>query len=134
MKNQEQNNWDIILAKYISVWIWSILFGATASMTYRMINIFPSGRDWGSISLAIGAILLYGLLFLFMSWSSLYKYLDKYIIPKFFPSEKKKEDKEEYEINETSIYLKKAFKYLIGAAFTMVSAEIAEIILISFRF
>jgi len=139
MKNQEQSNWDLILSKYISIWIWSILFGATASMTYRMINILPSGRDWGVLSIGFGVILIYGLLFLFMSWTSLYKYLDKYIIPKFFPRTDKEEEQEdskgepEEELNSHAIYLKKAFKYLIWAALIMVAVEIAELILTSFR-
>lgn len=130
-KQNQENDFDRILSKYISIWIWSILFGGTATITLTLLNTVPRGRDWSSLSYLFIAILLYGLFFLLMSWLSLYKYLISYILPKFFPKEDQEEYQEEelrkYQLNKSSFYLRRSFLYFIGGIVAIFAMKIAEL-------
>jgi len=125
-ENQE-NQFDRILSKYISIWIWSILFGGTATITLTLLNTVPRGRDWSSLSYIFIAILSYGLIFMLMSWFSLYKYLISYILPKFFPSEDQEVKLKKYQLNKSSFYLRRSFMYFIGGIVAIFAMKIAEL-------
>lgn len=126
MKKSE-NQFDRILSKYISIWIWSILFGGTATITLTLLNTVPRGGDWSSLSYVFIAILSYGLIFMLMSWLSLYKYLISYILPKFFPKEDQEEEFEKYRLNKFSFYLRRSFMYFIGGIVSIFAMKIAEL-------
>jgi len=71
-------NFDKLLSKYISVWIWSILFGAATALTYTIIASRPFDR-WGPLTIVFIYIYVLFIICLMVVWLNLYKYLIKYI-------------------------------------------------------
>ncbi len=132
-KEPDKNHFDTILSKYVSVWIWSILFGGTATITLTLFNLAPRGRDWNNLSIVFIIILLYGLAFVFMSWYSLYKYLIFYIIPKFFKLDEKRDD-DYSKMKKSPFYLRRSFLYLMGGLVAIFAMKISELLLESSLF
>lgn len=77
---------DKILSKYISVWLWSILFGSVTAVGYSFLG-YDLRENWGELSVLLFAIIMLGMSCIFISIFSLYLYLIKYIIPRFLFSE-----------------------------------------------
>jgi hypothetical protein len=53
-----------LINRYVSVWVWSILFGLTTSLSFTITNVRNIGR-FGDLSFAIGALYLLSALFVF---------------------------------------------------------------------
>lgn len=70
---------NVILAKYSSIWIWSIIVGINSALTYSFYNYRQS--NW--LTLGIILSIFYGLAFLFClsAWVHLATFLKKIIIP-----------------------------------------------------
>lgn len=118
----EDSNLDKILKKYISVWIWSIIFGAAYSLTS---NIFltKSFDKWGPLSILFILIYTYLVIFLLLSWINLYRYLVRFILPKFFLL---KNELDENETKLTNNFLRRSFMFLIIAAFLRILIPLVE--------
>lgn len=69
-----------ILSKYLSVWIWSALFGGSSGLFYFVVNTNMNER-YGIIS-RIGFIMaIFAGAFVVLSYANLYLFLKKHIIP-----------------------------------------------------
>ena len=44
-----ESKWDTLLTKYVRVWVWSILFGATSGLSYAYIGV-RFDRSWGPLT------------------------------------------------------------------------------------
>jgi hypothetical protein len=74
-----------LVNRYISVWIWSILFGLAVSLSFSLSNVRNIGR-YGQAAVIIGSLYVFSSAFVFWSWVSLLKYLRRFIIPLIFSS------------------------------------------------
>jgi hypothetical protein len=74
-----------LVNRYISVWVWSILFGVAVSVSFSITNVRNAGR-YGDLTLIIMALYLLAALFTFRAWSVLLRYLNQFIIPLIFTS------------------------------------------------
>jgi hypothetical protein len=124
-----ENNLDKLLRKYISIWIWSILFGTASALTYSIFSTRPFER-WGTLSVLFVAIYAYLIVALILAWLYLYKYLVKYILPKFFPLQESEQN--EFELNKMAFFLKRSFTYLFIAAFLRILMPLIESLLYLF--
>jgi hypothetical protein len=80
-----ETNFDKLLNKYISVWLWSILFGAASGLTYSIFSTRPFEK-WGMLSTLFTAIYAYLICAIILTWFYLYRFLKGFIIPRFFPT------------------------------------------------
>jgi hypothetical protein len=89
-KEKIKDPYELLLTKYISVWIWSILFGAMTGLTYT----FLSSRigNWGSLALLPGIPMVIGIIAIIQAWISIYRYLIHYLIPTFIHQSRSKLD------------------------------------------
>ena len=77
--------WDRLLRKYVSVWLWSILFGATTGLGTGLAYLsFGGGARWGPLGPVILATALSGVAVVLSAWWSLYLYLVRVLLPQFF--------------------------------------------------
>src|ERR1700720_2730550 len=74
---------DRLLSKYVSVWLWSILFGTDVGLGYSSLTYY-SPNKWGSLGLLLVILLVVSVSASFMSWVNLLNYLSGCLIPKFF--------------------------------------------------
>ncbi len=73
---------DLLLSRYVSVWLWSIVFGSLSGITFSYLTI--SGRGDNPIaSFVLSSMAIFGTIFSALSWYQLFKYLYNYIIPQF---------------------------------------------------
>ena len=99
-----------LLSQYVSVWIWSIQFGALTGVTYSYIS-FNLRDNWGLYTLILVLFTVVGIVISLQAWFFNYKYLIIYLIPKFILQR----DISEKEINHAAFLLKRAFFFLIMA-------------------
>ena len=135
VNNNEQKETDLekfrldhLLSKYISVWLWSILFGGTTGLTYTLIN-YESQEKWGVLAIALTFFTIVGISFLLISWHYLYLYLSKVIIPQFI-SHNFKDNKEFHEMSGR--ILRKAYLSMIQAGVFGLAAKLIPFIFSSF--
>jgi hypothetical protein len=74
-----------LLSKYVHVWLWSILFGATTALTYSFMGLGML-RTLSGLNAVFVALALFGVLAALGAWLSLYDYLDGFLIPAFLPA------------------------------------------------
>lgn len=80
-----ETNFNKLLNRYISVWLWSILFGAASGLTYSIFTTRPFEK-WGVLSTLFIVIFVYLIISIIITWLYLYRFLKSYIIPRFFPT------------------------------------------------
>jgi hypothetical protein len=91
-----------LLNKYVAVWLWSILFGATTGVGYTVMTL-RSG-SWGSLGAVLVLPGMIVLMFTAAAWLHLYRAFTRYLLPVFF----------ENRSDEKSTYM---FQYSLGRAF-----------------
>ena len=92
MAKELELKFDLTLSKYISVWIWSILFGANSGVIYTLTSYHSFMKDrFGQI--VIGSIIVMSILFSMITYWQLFSYLSRYLIPRFFENSIEKKDK-----------------------------------------
>jgi hypothetical protein len=79
----ETPQWDELLSKYVQVWIWSLLFGATSGLSYAYIGI-RFDRPWGPLAVLPLAIFGVGVIAALGAWWCLLVHLRYSILPTFF--------------------------------------------------
>lgn len=81
---------DKTLSKYISVWIWSILFGANSFIISSFVNyrsyINGEGIQMEAFMIIV-TLLIIGCIFAITAYWQLFTYLSRYLIPRFFTNE-----------------------------------------------
>ena len=121
---------DTLLSKYLLVWIWSVLFGASTTLFYSFIASRTS-ESWGPLDLLLLILVAIGLLATVTSNLALFRFLTIYLIPKFLlPSRINDED---YINRKSAALLRSAFLYMILGAVVRVCMVIAELIFSSLR-
>lgn len=104
-----ENTFEILLSKYISVWIWSILFGALSGITYSFIGRYYEISKWGVLSLLLVMLMSIGILASIRGWLFMFQYLMSYIVPQFIhPNKENKSDDD-----DPSYWLRQAFLMII---------------------
>jgi hypothetical protein len=115
-------NLDRLLSKYILVWLWSILFGASSGLTYTLIEYRP--ERWGQLALPLLLLSFLGILSAFASLISLIHYLLRYLIPSLFHADPVPE---ELALKAAGVYLKRASWFLVFAALARAGMALCEI-------
>ncbi len=110
-----------LLAKYISVWLWSILFGASTGLLYALSDI--RARDWAKLSVvfAIPAVLAFA--FALISWWHLLSGLRQYLIP-IYVLQHAEADRYEF-----AYHLSRAFQFMIYASVMRILVTVVELAL-----
>jgi hypothetical protein len=80
---EESSNLDRILAKYITIWVWSILVGINTSVAFSFVNFGARSRG-SSLLLVLGPVVVLGMVASLVAWIFILRYLRHFIIPKFF--------------------------------------------------
>jgi len=86
---------DRLLDRYITVWIWSVLFGASTGLVIDLIT-YRTDTRWGPLNALLVLVLLVSIVTAVISWRALMKCMTDYLIPKFIlhkfnPSSKPKD-------------------------------------------
>jgi len=79
-KEPNIDNWDQLLGKYVSVWIWSIILGSSAAVTYTL----PRPQeffDYGTIGVVLIVIYLMVGVFALMALISALRFFRNFILP-----------------------------------------------------
>lgn len=126
------SEWDNLLAKYVRVWIWSILFGATSGLSYAYLGI-RLDRPWGSLTALPLAILVLGIMATLGAWSSLLQHLRISILPTFFGYQRRTphDDDPRYQDwlhKRSSTSIIKAYQFLLLAAIARLMLVMADLI------
>ncbi len=79
----EGSNLDRILAKYVTIWVWSILVGINATVTFSFVGYGTRSRG-ASLFMLLGPVDVLGMLASLVAWYFIVRYLRLFIIPKFF--------------------------------------------------
>src|SRR5829696_4475003 len=88
----EDSRIDRLLAKYVTVWLWSILFGTSIGLGYAFIEYRPREK-WGVLGFLLLLLLLLGSFATLIALFRLFTYLSKFLIPTFFGLEEKAMEK-----------------------------------------
>jgi ABC-type sugar transport system permease subunit len=129
-ESPDQKHHNRLLDKYISVWLWSVLFGASTGLVLSLITYRTDAR-WGLLNAILLFVLLISVLAAVVSWRALLRYMSTYLIPKFLLHSfgaKKEKDIEEIAAKE----LRRAFEYLVIAASFRVVLTLLEMAYASF--
>jgi hypothetical protein len=127
---------DRVLAKYVSVWLWSILFGTSISLSFSFISYRPADK-WGALGFLLAALLIVGFVFAVSSLVYQFYYLKDFLIPTFFPgpdAEAKDVSPEETRVrrdkerSRATYYLKKSVRLMIFAVVLRAVMVLVELI------
>jgi hypothetical protein len=123
---QPDTHLDQLLNKYVSVWLWSILFGTTTGVLYSFLS-FRYDR-WGGLGLILIIPALASLMLAILSWLRLYHALAGYLIPRFILNES---HEEEADPRFFAYQIRRAFLYFVYAAAFRAVASLLELALAS---
>jgi hypothetical protein len=111
-----------LLDRYVSVWLWSILFGSTSGVAYTLLSLRSS--SWGKL----GAVFLFPAAMVFacatLAWLHLYRGLRCYLLPTFLPMMRGEADPLRFGIS-----LRQAFYFLFLAFVFRISTSLLELAL-----
>jgi hypothetical protein len=83
----ESAQWDRLLSKYVRVWLWSILFGATTGLSYSFVAIGVARSNGMPVGMAPLALVAIGAVSTIAAWWLLFVHLRDSIIPEFFAAD-----------------------------------------------
>ena len=112
-----QEDLNGVLGKYVSVWLWSILFGANSALLYSFASM-RLDRPWGSLGLLLAIPFAIGALFGLIALFYLLRYLTRYLLPVFLEGKVVEETGKGAGGASPSRYLAAAFRS-IALAFAM---------------
>ena len=112
----------MLLNKYVSVWLWSILFGTTTGVLYSFLS-FRYER-WGDLGAVLVIPALGSLLLAVGAWLQLYRALTRFLIPRYVLNARSDGSEEVF-----AYCLRRAFLYFVSAAALRAVASILEILL-----
>jgi hypothetical protein len=115
-------DWDRLLAKYVRIWIWSILFGATSGLTYAYVGV-RFERPWGPLAVLPMLLLTIGITCTLGGWTNLLAYLEGVIVPEFFLA-----GGERIESADLTRALLRAYKYTMLAGIVRLFISLNEIV------
>jgi|SRR6516162_9601957 hypothetical protein len=74
---------DGVLAKYITVWVWSVLVGINTSLTFSFVGYSLRSRG-PTVLVVLGPVYVAGMLATMFAWWFVVSYLRFFIVPNFF--------------------------------------------------
>lgn len=116
-------HFDELLSKYLSVWLWSILFGGTTTLTFSLANV-TGYEKWGTLAWVIAMLLAIDMSFLIVSWLTLYQFLRSHLIYGIFLDNADAFDIENKE--KAGRYLNLSFYSLIMAGVVRLMIELVK--------
>lgn len=119
---------DRLLSKYISVWVWSILFGTTIGLIYTFLNYRPSDR-WGTLTLLLIILVVIGSVSAGMALICQLPYLTRIMIPTFFLGIVNSEEETTLQVRK----LRKSVSFIILALILRLTMVLVELGFSSFR-
>jgi hypothetical protein len=135
-EGQLSDRWDVLLAKYIRVWIWSLLFGAASALGYSYVG-FQLDKPWGSLAVLPLALLLIGVASSLGAWWSLLRYLRGTILPEFFGLSDRDESDDprerEWRNYRAGRVITRAYVYLLIAGLTRLLISASELLFEALR-
>jgi len=123
---RRDRSYDRLLNRYVSVWLWSILFGTTTGVLYSFLS-FRLDR-WAGLAVVLVVPALLALVFALMAWGHLYWGLKRYLIPKFV-LQRFSDAPDAPEAHRFAYHLHRALALFICAAAFRALASILELIL-----
>lgn len=82
-RDELEKSYEPLLGKYVSVWLWSILFGSMTGVGYSFIAYRPFDTRFRVSVLLSGLLFAIGAMAALSSLLALYKALVRYLIPQF---------------------------------------------------
>lgn len=122
-KNDTMDKMEKLLSKYISVWLWSILFGGATTLTFSLANV-RSYEKWGILSLVIGIIMAFAITFVIIAWLTLFRFLKAHIVPGLFLGDKRVFELKNLE--RSGRYLTMSFYALVLSGITRLMMELVK--------
>lgn len=137
-----------LLDRYITVWMWSVLFGASTGLVFNLISYRTDSR-WGPLNVLLMFVLLVSLVAALTTWRALLRCMSVYLIPKFLlhkfnenvtsTSDKDSIARQELAARESEAEskaadaLRRAFEYLVIGAVARIVMTILEMIYASLK-
>jgi hypothetical protein len=78
-----RNTFDRVLAKYVTIWVWSILVGINTTVTFSFIGSGLRARGPSALTF-LGPVYLAGAICTMVAWYYVVRYLRYFIVPNFF--------------------------------------------------
>lgn len=136
----DKNNspqWDTLLSKYVRVWIWSVLFGATTGLSYAYVGI-RFDRSWGPLAVLPLALITLGAIATLGAWWNLLTHLRYSILPTFFdysPNAKYDGDPkyQDFIRRRAAVSITKAYKNLLVAGIARLMLVMADLMFEALR-
>lgn len=122
---EEHSPLEMLLNRYVAVWLWSIVFGASTGLLYSLVSFsYRTGKlSYLTYVLLMPAVL--SLIFALQTWMMLLGGLRCYLLPRFFPSVGASAPDEA----RFAYLIQRSFFYLILASVMRVTAAILEMLL-----
>ena len=130
--------WDGLLAKYVRVWIWSLLVGAVSGLSYAYVGV-RMDRPWGALAVLPLALIGLGTIAALGAWACLLFYLRNAILPMFFqyksPEYARTEQRygEEWLQQRAGRSISQAYKFLLVAAIARLLLALSELMFEAIR-
>ncbi len=122
-KEVDVNKLDALLRRYLSVWLWSILFGGVTTLTFSLVNI-RDYEKWGILTSVTSMLLAISIIFLIIAWMTLFQFLTSYLIGTVFVGRDEEDDIEKRE--KYGKYLSRSFYALIMAGILRLMIELSK--------
>lgn len=117
---QSNSHLDDLLNKYVSVWLWSILFAPTTGILYSLLSLRYD--RWGPLGLILAIPGLLSLLLAILALLTLYRALAGYLLPRFILND-------DADPHFFAYLIRRGFLYFIYAASFRAVASLLEIAL-----
>lgn len=114
---------DGLLKKYVAVWLWSIIFGATTGASYSYLTI-RTDRNWGPLGLLLAILIILGVLSVTVTWVGLLRYLRHCLLPWFLGGEDEDDVEQSY---LASTFLLRSVRGIILAVVFRLLIVVAEL-------
>jgi hypothetical protein len=121
------SQWEVLLNKYVSVWLWSILFGTTTGVLYTFLSFRID--KWGCLAGVLAVPLTMALLMAIGSSLQLYRGLVQFLIPRYILGLSTDGGEKVF-----AYCLRRSFFFFVCAAFLRAIASILEILLTAVRY
>lgn len=121
---EDSSRWEMLLNKYVAVWLWSILFGTTTGVLYSFLSFRYD--QWGSLAFVLTIPAAAALILSIGAWLQLYRALTRFLIPRYILNDPAPHSEQVF-----AYCLQRAFLYFVSAAALRATASILEIALAS---
>jgi hypothetical protein len=118
----DEKPYESLLSKYISVWLWSVLFGSMSGLSYSFIGYRPLVNRFRPLAILSILLLVSGFLAALTCLIALYQALFGYLVPQFVM-------RKESDPGVFATFLRLAFLMFIVAAIVRVIMALTDVVL-----